>query len=116
MAAPNIVGVTTIYGNTALVALTSTSANLVTNSTGSSSVIKLNDITVSNYSNASITTNVIITRSATNYYLAGNITVPAYSSLVVVGKDTAVYQIEGDYIQANSSAATHAIASYETIS
>ena len=118
MANPNIVNVTTIYGNTALSALTTATANVLTNSSGSNSVYKLNDISISNYSAATITGNVMLNRSATAYYFAGNISIPAYSTLVVVGKDTGVYMIEGDVLQANVSAnsSAHLIASYEQIS
>jgi len=118
MANPNIVNVTTIYGNTAVGALTTSTANIVTNSSGSNNVYKLNSVTVSNYSGSSVTANVMLNRSASVYYISGNITVPAYSTLVVVGKDTGIYMLEGDVLQANVSAnsTAHMLASFEQIS
>ena len=118
MANPNIVNVTAIYGSTAVSALTTATANIVTNNSGSNTVIKMNDISISNFSAATITGNVMLNRAATIYYFAGNISIPAYSTLVVVGKDTGVYMLEGDVLQANVSAnsAAHLIASYETLS
>lgn len=117
MANPNIVNVTTIYGNTAVSALTTATGNVLTNASNSNNVIKLNSVTVANYGNTNITANVMLNRSSTVYYFAGNISVPSNSTLVVVGKDTGVYMIEGDVLQANVSAnsTAHMIASYESI-
>lgn len=118
MANPNIVNVTTIYGNTQMILGTTTLSNVMVNATGSNSIIKVNDVIVSNYSNVAVTSNVVIQRSSVNYYLSGNISVPAFSTLVVTGKDTAIYMLEGDQLMANVSANTsaHVIASFETIS
>lgn len=118
MANPNIVNVTSIYGNTALAGLSTTTANVLTNSAASNTVVKVNNLTVANYSNANIITSVVLNRSSTVYYFAGSMVVPANSTLVVVGKDTGVYLVEGDVIQANVSANSSAslICSYEVIS
>ena len=91
MAAPNIINVTTITGKTALYGLTTGTANIITNSTGSNTVYKLNDIVISNYSASTCTANVMINRSSTAFFLAGNVSIPANSSLVVMGKDTTIY-------------------------
>ena len=117
MANPNIVNVTSIYGNTSVAALTTSTANIVTNAAASNNVVKLNLVSVSNYTNASITSNVMLNRSSTIYYLAGNIVVPANSTLVVTAKDTGLYMLEGDVLQANVSANSSAsmVASFETI-
>lgn len=118
MSNPNIVNVTTIYGNTQMILGTTVLSNVMVNSAASNAIIKVNDIVVTNYSNAAVTSNVAIQRSTVNYFLAGNISVPAYSTLVVTGKDTAFYMLEGDQLMANVSAntAAHVIASFETIS
>ena len=50
MAAPNIVNVTSITGKTAVAALTTATANVITNSSGSSTVDKLNSVVLANYS------------------------------------------------------------------
>ena len=118
MAAPNIVNVSTIYGRTALAAVTTTLANIVTNDAGSGTVVKLNDVMVSNYTSSAITANVAVGRGSTLYYLAGTMAVPANSALIVLAKDTVIYMEEGDYLQANASAlsSAHITASYEIIS
>ena len=116
MAAPNIVNLTTMTGKTAVAALTTVTANVITSS--ANTVGKLNNVIVSNYSGTSITANVMINRSSTVYYVGGNVIIPAGSSLVLLAKDTAVYLEEGDILQANVSANTAStiIASYEIIS
>jgi hypothetical protein len=118
MAAPNIVNVSTIFGRTALAAVTTTLANVVTNATNSGTVVKLNDVMVSNFTSSAITTNVVVGRGSTLFYLAGSMSVPANSALMVIAKDTVIYMEEGDYLQANASASTsaHITASYEIIS
>jgi hypothetical protein len=118
MAAPNIVNVSQIYGRTAFAAVTATLANVVTNAAGSGTVVKLNDVMVSNFTATAITTNVVVGRGASLFYLAGTMTVPANSALMVIAKDTVIYMEEGDFLQANASSATssHITASYEIIS
>lgn len=118
MAAPNIIGATTITGKTVLTNLTTVTANVLTNSSSSNSVDKLNSVMLSNYSASTVGANVVINRSATIYYLGGNLSVPANSTLVVLAKDTGIYLEEGDVLQANVTAnsAITLTASYELIS
>jgi hypothetical protein len=117
MAAPNTLSLTSVTLKTAMVALTTVTANIITNSVSSNTVDKINDIIVCNYSSSAINANVMVNRSSVPYYVAGNISVPAYSTLVVTGKDTAIYLEEGDVLQANVSAntAAHIVASYELV-
>lgn len=118
MAAPNIVNVTTIFGKTQYQQLTTTLSNVVINGTTSGNVIKVNDVLVANYTTSSIQTNVVIGRGISLYYLAGNMSIPANSTLMVLAKDTSIYMEEGDYLQSNASSATAAqiSCSYEVIS
>jgi hypothetical protein len=117
MANPNIVNVTAIYGKTALATLSTATANVVTNASASNVVLKMNNVILSNYSNATATANIVINRSATEYYLGGNVSIPANSTLVLLAKDTSLYMEEGDVLQANASANTTITmtASYEQI-
>jgi hypothetical protein len=91
---------------------------LVTNLTGSNQVYKLNTVIVSNGITAPVTANVLFNRSSGTTYLAGNVFIPANSSLVVLGKDTALYLEENDTIQvnANTASAVSFTCSYEVIS
>ena len=118
MAAPNIVNVTTITAKTAVVALTTSLTSLLTNASASNTVLKINSITYANYTSSPVTGTATILRSATSYYIVGSVSVPANSTLIVTGKDTAFYLEEGDAIQgsAASNSAMSAIISYEIIS
>jgi len=103
MAAPNLLTSTTVTGKTSLANLSTVTGNVITNSSGSNTVDKLNNIVISNYSNAVAYANVMINRSTSSYYVGANIAVPAYSTLVLLGKDTNIYLEEGDVLQANVS-------------
>ena len=118
MAAPNLLGTTTVTGKTALATLSTVTSNVITNSSSSGTVDKLNSIVLSNYSASAVTANVVVNRSATSYYIGGNIAIPANSTLVLLGKDTSLYLEEGDVLQANVSANTSVSisASYELMS
>ena len=118
MANPNIANVTSIIDTQAVLAATTTLSNVVTNITASNTLVRLNTILVTNYSNATIYANVVINRSSTNYYISGNIAIPAWSSFVSSSKDTALYLNEGDYLQANVSANATAtvLSAYEIVS
>jgi len=117
MSAPNIVNVTTITGKTAYANLTTISANVITNSSSSSTVVKLNHVTMANYTSSAVTASVIINRSGVTYYVAANINIPGNSTLTVLGKDTATYLEEADVLQSSvgANASVHMFASYEII-
>lgn len=119
MAAPNIVNVTTIYGKTAVQAIGTTAAAIVTNTAGSGKVIKINSLIVSNVdgtSNAELT--VDLYRSSVAYRIASTVVVPADASLVVISKDANIYLEEGDSLRltAGTTLDLEAICSYEEIS
>lgn len=108
MAAPNLVNVTAIYGKTVGAALTTSSADILTNSAGSGKVFKINSVYVANVdgsSSADATVTWYDAGSTTSYNLAKTISVPADATLVVVDKDAQIYLEEGDKISALASAA-----------
>ena len=119
MAAPNIVNVTSIYGKTMGAALgTTTTTDILT--CGAEKVLKINSIIASNVdgtSNATITCYVWDSSASTRYALAFTVTVPADSTLIIVGKDNPIYLEEGDQIEAGASASgdIELIISYEEI-
>ena len=124
MAAPNIVDVTTITGKSATVALSTTSqTTLVSNAASSGKVFKINMIQVANVDGANAADVTIDVHSAasgggTAYSLVSTISVPAYSSWVVVDKATANYLEEDKSITATAGTANdlEVIISYEEIS
>lgn len=118
MTAPNIVNVSTITGKTDMAAVGTSSTSIVANAAASNKVYKLNSIIVTNIDGTSAADiSVKIVRSVLNYFLASTISVPADSTLVVLGKDSGIYLEEGDDLQASASAAgdLQIIVSYEII-
>ena len=134
MANPNIVNVSSIYGNTAYVIPSTTSAttswtyNGTTTLTGltpaTNTVNKIDNIVVSNTTSSAATCTVGIGNNATFgsatvvSYLAYQISVPPNASVIVTDKTTAFYLTENQSIGVTSgtaSALTYT-ASFEAIS
>ena len=118
MAAPNITGLTAIYGKSAVQAVGTSATAIVTNAAASGKVVKVNGLTVSNVDGVNTCDiTVDLYRSSTPYRLAYLITVPPKSSLVVIGKDAGLYLEEGDSLRLTASAASdlEAVAVYEEL-
>ena len=119
MANPNIVNISSMYGNTAVLNVSTTATSIVTNPSGSNNIYKLNSLIIANI-NASSSANLTVelNRNNTNTALIRNVTITAGGSFVAVAKDTPIYLMENDIIQlaASSSSILNAIASWEQIS
>jgi len=119
MAAPNVVNVTSIYGKTTGLALTSSSQDVLT--CAADKLIKVNSIIVANVDGSAsddVTVKWYNADNTTAFSLASTVTVPSDSTLVVLGKDAPIYLEEGDKIQANGAAASgdlEIIVSYEEL-
>ena len=127
MANPNIVNVTTIYGNTSTNLISSTAdpfaTALINNAASSGKVYKVNSIVVANIDG---TANVDVTikifsqddLGGTGTALVSTITVPADASLIVTDKTTSFYLLEDKSIGATASAANDLVVtcSWEEIS
>lgn len=117
MTAPNIVNVTTITGKTAVQAITTSATALITNSSGSGKVMKVDSLLVANVDGTNnATVNVDVYRSSTAYRIAYLMTVPAGATIDVLNKF--IYLEEGDSLRTTASANSdlEAVASYEEIS
>lgn len=123
MAAPNIVGVSTIVGVTTMRSLGDTSATvIVSNPAGSNYVYKINTITVANDDGTNSADITIALHDQDNgdgsaFKLAHTVAVAADSTLVVLDKATSIYLEEDRSIVATASAGgdLDVICSYETI-
>lgn len=118
MAAPNMLTASSITVKTAVQAATTSLANVVINNAGSSTAVKINALLVANYTSTAAGVYVDVYRGGSSYLVAGNVSVPAYSTMVVVAKDAALYLEEGDSLRANCNAITTATitCSYDIIS
>jgi hypothetical protein len=122
MANPNIVNVTSIYGNTSYLVPTTTTATTWTALTPASGTVnKIDNIVAANVTGTAATITVSVNSatggSGTNYRLAYQITVPANASLIVTDKTTAFYVGEAQSVVVTSGTtnAIEMVASYEAI-
>lgn len=123
MAAPNLIGATTINGKTAAANLTTTSATTVLNNAASSGkVLKINTVNVSNYTTTASLLTVSWYNAAslggTAFPIAGNISVPGNSTLNIIDKSSQYYLEENTSLGATTSSANTLVitCSYEDIS
>ena len=113
MANPNIVNVTSIYGNSAYVIPSTTSVSVAWTYNGSTSltgltpsantVNRVTSIVVSNVTSSAATATVAISNNATYasgtpYYIAYQVSVPPNSSVIVTDKTTSFYVTENQSV------------------
>ena len=119
MAAPNVVNVTSIYGKTVGSALgTTLTTALLANGNGSNKLLKVNSIIVSNIDGTnSADATISMHDGSSDFYLAMGVSVPAKSTLVVLGKDAPIYLEENQTVRggANNAGDLHCIISYEEL-
>tara|TARA_R110000803_G_scaffold28422_2_gene65744 strand:- start:2796 stop:3149 length:354 start_codon:yes stop_codon:yes gene_type:complete len=117
MANPNIAAANSILGNTGVATLTASLVTLFT--VPSSTVYKMNSITVANKSASAATVDLTVSVDGTNdFYLGKTINVPDTTTLVFLTKDQAIYVPETGKMKALASAGTalDIVYSYEAIS
>jgi len=119
MANPNIVNVSAIYGQTNGMAVTTSMTALVSNSSSSGKIYKINSLVVSNIdgTNTADVTVEVYKNQSTSMPLAMTIAVPADASLVVISKDTSVYLNENDSLRlaASVNSDLYAVCSWDEI-
>lgn len=122
MAAPNMFTANVLTGKLAVANLTTTSnTSVVSNAADSNTVIRLNSLNLTNYTNGSVNGTVSwydLPEAAGNaFHIVRNVTVPAYSTLTVIDKDSVYYVEEGRSIGVVATTANTltVTASYEVI-
>lgn len=123
MANPNIVNVTSIYGNTSYLVPTTTTATTWTALTPATGTVNKVGTLIATNVTASAATITVSINSATGgggtaYRLTYQTSVPGNSSLMVVDKSTSIYVGEAQSIVVTSGTtnAIEMVASYEAIS
>lgn len=123
MANPNILNVTSILGVTTSVNLSTTNVTtFLSNGVGSNEVLKINTIIASN-TDGTLDADVTIkyhqaaAGAGTSVPIAFTLSVPADSTMIVIGKDSPIYLEENRSLTAQASAANRIgiICSYEDI-
>ena len=122
MANPNIVNVSSIYGNTSYLIPSTTSATTWTALTPASGTVnKIDNIVAANVTASTATVTVAINSAAagagTNYRLVYQVSVPVSASIVVVDKSTAFYlgEAQSIVVTVGTASAIELTASYEAI-
>jgi hypothetical protein len=122
MANPNIINVSSIYGNTNYLIPSTTSATTWTALTPAAGTVnKIDNIVAANVTGSTATITVAINSAAagagTNYRLIYQVPVPANAAIVIVDKSTAFYLGEAQSIVVTSGTASaiELTASYEAI-
>ena len=122
MANPNIVNVTSIYGNTSYLIPSTTSATTWTALTPATGTVnKIDNIVASNVTAAVALVTVAINSAAagagTNYRLVYQVPVPVNASIVVADKSTAFYlgEAQSIVVTVGTASAIELTASYEAI-
>ena len=123
MAAPNLIGATTINGKTVGANLTTTGATvIVSNASNSGKCLKINTLNVANYTataaNITINFNNAAALGGTNFAIAGIVSVPGYATLNIIDKTSQYYLEENQSLGATAGTANAIIVtcSYEDIS
>ena len=122
MANPNIVNVTSIYGNTSyLIPSTTAAATWTALTPAAGTVNKIDNIVASNVTASVATVTVAINSAAagagTNYRLVYQVPVPINASIVVADKSTAFYlgEAQSIVVTVGTASAIELTASYEAI-
>jgi len=122
MANPNIVNVTSIYGNTSYLIPSTTSATTWTALTPAAGTVnKIDNIVAANVTGSAATVTVAINSAAagagTNYRLVYQVSVPVNASIVVADKSTAFYlgEAQSIVVTVGTASAIELTASYEAI-
>ena len=122
MANPNIVNVTSIYGNTSYLIPSTTAATTWTALTPATGTVnKIDNIVASNVtaSNAAVTVaiNSAAAGAGTNYRLIYQVPVPVNASIVIVDKSTAFYlgEAQSIVVTVGTASAIELTSSYEAI-
>ena len=122
MAEPNLVNVTSIVGRTKVEllvddAITDSNCSILT--AAADKLIKINSVIIANIDGSnSVNIDVAINHhDHGRHYLAKTVTVPADSTLVVIGKDSPIYLEENDQLEARADVASDAelVVSYEIL-
>lgn len=122
MANPNIVNVTSIYGNTSYLIPSTTGATTWTALTPASNTVnKIDNIVAANVTgsvaNVTVAINSAAAGAGTNYRIVYQIPVPVNASIVVVDKSTAFYlgEAQSIVVTVGTANAIELTASYEAI-
>lgn len=118
MAAPNLIGITSVVGKTQADWCPNTLTSILANAINTSEVLRINSLFVTNVGNSDAAVSVNFQRSGLSYYITFNNIIPVGTTTVIMGKDNGIYLEEGDALRiaASSASTLQYVISYEVIS
>ena len=117
MANPNIVNVSTIYGNTGVQNVTTSATAIANNVSSSGKIYKINALMITNVSGNAANITVDLYRSGTAYVITNSLTINPNTAFTPIDKTLSLYLLEGDALRctANTNSALQAVCSWEEI-
>ena len=123
MAAPNLIGATTIIGKSAGANLTSnTAVTILSNAANSNKLFKINTLNVANYTSSAAAITIRLHDAANitgnGFPIVGGVSIPANSTLNIIDKTSQYYLEENESLAALALTANSLVVtcSYEDIS
>ena len=122
MAAPNMLSLTTITATAATVAVSNSATSLISNASSSGTCVKVDTLYISNADNVAVTVTVNYYSAAslggTAYPITSTLSIPAYTTVVVIDKNSYIYLTENTSLGATAGTASQltAVLAYEVCS
>jgi hypothetical protein len=116
MSNPNIVGLSTVTGQTNGLNLTTSSQNLVSNGTGTNQVYKVNNILACNKTDTDATVSVTVNINGSNSELVSELTIPARATIEILNSKLYIQENSSITALASANATVDIVASLEKIS
>jgi hypothetical protein len=116
MANPNIINISSLYGKTAVLNVTTAATAIITNSAASGKIYKVSSLYISNIDATSTSyVTLEIFRSSTSYYIMYQTPIPVGATIDAINKH--IYLEEGDSLRltATTNDDVRAISTYEEI-
>lgn len=116
MTNPNLVNTSQVYMRSNIQIPISSITDVVEVPADSNMIIKIDELLVCNVGSINSSVDVFITRSATTYAIAKNVSVSIASKLNIIDRDFPIYLLEGDKLQISGDPGLEAVCSYTIIS
>lgn len=119
MANPNIINMTSLLGQNAGLALTTSTQTIVNNSANSGKIFRVHSLICANIDGNNAAALTCELKIGNSYFkLANTVTVPPDATLILIGRDSPVYVMENGLIRAfaSNNSDLHMVASFDEIS
>lgn len=118
MAAPNLIGITSVIGKTRADLCTTSLVTILDNAINSGAVLRINAVYATNIGGADTGVSLAFFRASQTFYVALNNMVPVGTTTILMDKNNGVYLEEADALRISATAANtiQYVITYEVIS